>query len=96
MLNSCTFTELKMVDIPEDFISELSQFLSRIRGTIAQDKNNRGGQCEVIKYPLYLPIYMQICYIVYSSSNTEHVVFQGLPYHVNVPDEWGNIMLNTM
>ena len=60
------------LNIIEYFRAELSRFMSWIKRTNEKYIHNMYVHCEVGKYPLSLPIYTPIYYIVYSSSNTEH------------------------
>ena len=66
------------VDMPEYFISELIQLMSGTRRTILQDIQNRVGKYDVGKYPPSLPIYRQMCEIMYYLSNNDHVFVRAL------------------
>ena len=69
------------LDTCEGFRYGLSQFLSWMSRNIVQDIQNRGNKIDVWNHPLTLPIYREICEIVYSLPKTEHVFVNGLPYH---------------
>ena len=60
-------------DMPEDFGSELSRFISGMRRTVEKYIHNRVHQSDMGNSPLYFPIYTQMGKTMYSSPNTEHV-----------------------
>ena len=61
------------MDTHEDFGDESSQFMLGMRITIEEEIHNRDGQYEVGNPHLCLPIYRQMCEIVYSSYKPENV-----------------------
>ena len=78
--------------MPEYFRAELSEFMSGIRRTIAQEIHNISVQFYVVKFPLLFPVYTQMCEIVYSFPKPRH--FFQLPYLLwNFPWWIGQIIL---
>ena len=61
------------VEIIETFRYELIQFVLLISRTIEIYIHNRGDQCELVNYSQFLPIYSQMCDIMYSSPTPGHV-----------------------
>ena len=63
------------VDMPEHFRSEISLFMLVIRSIIVQDIQNRGDQYDVGKSPISLPIYREMCEIMYYISKPENLFY---------------------